>query len=177
MTSDEAAEFLDQLKAFYGSSEFTRKWNGVESSALVATVCATFQGTTHAQRVICFRMIAASGTEFCPSLPTLLAWCYANEILPDYEAYHLACDGRARKDPLVYETMRRHGAFQPSRKEFMTGYAAVKAEYIGGARFAVPVKIAAPPVETQKPTEAQKERFKAYRSNLMKMVNGSGGGK
>lgn len=175
----DAEQFIERLKCFYGA-EFNRKWANVAPVMLVETVYATFQGITTDQLQTCLKRISVSSSEFCPSLPSLLALCYS-EIKSEHEAYKLTCEPDM-DDPLVYETLNRIGVYdfknmQESKAKplFVETYRQVKADYMSGARYEIPPKVeykSRPPRPefTEEELEQNKIRAKEYLDNLKKLM-------
>ncbi|AXI03882.1 hypothetical protein [Aquirhabdus parva] len=179
-TALQARGFIERLKSFYGA-EFNRKWAGVQPAMLEETICASFRAVSPEQLARCFKRISTSSCDFCPSIPTLLAWCFEGEFLSDLEAYRRAGDERIT-DPLVYETVRRigfwdmrHKAESQMRPVFMEVYKAVKGEYMGGARFAIPKAIAAPKSIFEPETAAQKAARQACAAQAIAQMRGQMG--
>ena len=85
-------------------------------------------------------------------------------------------------DPLVYETLHRIGEFDfknmsesKARPLFNETYREVKAEYLAGKRFEIPVPVEykAPPKEpelTEEEIEANKAKAKVYLDKLKKLM-------
>ena len=178
-SKQDAEQFIERLKCFYGA-EFNRKWAGVAPAMLVETVQATFQGITPDQMQTCLKRIKVSSSEFCPSLPSLLALCYS-EIKSEHEAYKLTSDPDIN-DPLVYETIHRIGSYDfknirdsKAKPLFVETYRQVKADYMSGQRFEIPPKVEykerpKPPELTEEEIEANKARAKEYLDNLKKLM-------
>ncbi|WP_410210203.1 hypothetical protein [Aquirhabdus sp.] len=176
-TALQARGFIERLKSFYGT-EFNRKWAGVQPAMLEETICASFRAVSAEQLARCFKRISTSSCDFCPSIPTLLAWCFEGEMLSDLEAYRMAGDERIT-DPLVYETVRRigfwdlrHKAESQMRPAFIEMYKAVKGEYMGGARFVIPKVIAAPKSIFQPETTEQKTARRACAAQAIAQMRG-----
>lgn len=181
-TRDDAVKFIERLKSFYGA-EFNRKWEGVKPEMMIETICASFRGVEQHHISKCFRRISTSCSDFCPSIPTLLSWCFDGELQSDYEAYQDACRIDHVTDANVYEAIRRigfwnfeHKSENVMRPAFIEAYKAVKAEYMSGTRFEIPKKIEAPKEEvveelTEEQAEKNKQMAAEYLKNLKDLMN------
>ncbi len=180
-TAVQARQFIERLRSFYGA-EFNRKWAGVAPAMLEETICASFRAVAPEQLAKCFKRISTSACDFCPSIPTLLAWCFEGELLSDAEAYRMSGDAQIR-DALVYEAVRRLGFWEMRHKHeaqmrpaFIEVYKAVKSEYMGGARWTIPKAIAAPATIHHPETPAQKTRRQQLAAQAIAQIRGQGDG-
>jgi len=171
----DAEQFIERLKCFYGA-EFNRKWANVAPVMLVETICATFQNITPQQLQTCLKRISVSSSEFCPSLPALLALCYS-EIKSEQEAYRLMSDIKNIKDPLVYEVHKRIGSWawghmqeSKARPLFIEIYREVKAEVMSGKVFVIPAPVAYVPPEPIVRDPRAQEAARKYLEELKKKL-------